>query len=63
MPQEDDKAAELQHAEEVGLVIFPSTDQSTEIVEPSEEPLDSPALELLPLRLADVHAPDLRWFT
>src|ERR1700686_310285 len=44
MPQEDDEATELEHTEEVGLVIFPSGDQSTEIVEPSEEALDFPAV-------------------
>src|ERR1700730_2660866 len=42
MPQEDDEAAELEHAEEVGLVILPTGDQSAEIVEPSEEALDFP---------------------
>jgi hypothetical protein len=44
MPQEDDEAAELQHAEEVGLVIFPAADESAEVVEPSEQPLDFPAV-------------------
>src|SRR6266404_2069648 len=43
MPQEDDEAAELEHAEEVGLVVLPTVDQSAEIVEPSEEALDFPA--------------------
>src|ERR1017187_1196201 len=43
MPQEDDEAAELQHAEEVGFVIFPAADESAEVVEPSEEALDFPA--------------------
>ena len=43
MPQEDDEAAELQHAEEVGFVIFPAADKSAEVVQPSEEALDFPA--------------------
>ena len=43
MPQEDDEAAELEHAEEIGLVILPAGDQSAEVVKPSEEPLDFPA--------------------
>src|SRR5579859_4408536 len=43
MPEEDDEAAELEHAEEVGFVIFPAADQSAEVVEPSEEALDFPA--------------------
>jgi len=43
MPQEDDEAAELEHAEEIGLVIFPASDQSAEIMEPSEEAFDFPA--------------------
>ena len=44
MPQQDDEAAELQHAEEVGFVIFPAADQSAKVVEPSEEALDFPAV-------------------
>ena len=43
MPQKDDEAAELQHAEEVGFVIFPSADESAEVVKPGEEALDFPA--------------------
>src|SRR5215475_3793443 len=43
MPQKYDEAAELKHAEEIGLMIFPAANQSAEIVEPGEEPLDSPA--------------------
>jgi len=43
MPQEDDEASELQHAEEVGFVIFPAADESAEVVEPSEKALDFPA--------------------
>src|SRR5216683_7722096 len=43
MSREDDEAAELEHAEEVGLVIFPAADQSAEVVEPSKEALDFPA--------------------
>src|SRR5713226_820373 len=48
MPQEDDEAAELDHAEEVGLVIFPAGDQAAEIVEPSEEAFDLPAAAVPP---------------
>jgi hypothetical protein len=43
MPQEDNEAAESEHAEEIGLVIFPAADKSAEIVEPSKEALDFPA--------------------
>ena len=43
MPQEDDEAAELDHAEEIGLMIFPAANQSAEVVEPGKEPLDFPA--------------------
>ena len=43
MPQEDDEAAELDHAEEVSFVIFPAGDQATEVVEPSKQPLHLPA--------------------
>ncbi len=42
MPQEDDEAAELEHAEEVGLVEFPAGDQSAEVMKPGEQPLDFP---------------------
>ncbi len=43
MPQEDNKAAELKHTEEIGFVIFPAADQSAEVVKPGEEALDFPA--------------------
>lgn len=43
MPQEDNEAAELEHAEEIGFVIFPAADQSAEVVKPGEEAFDSPA--------------------
>jgi hypothetical protein len=43
MPQEDNEASELEHAEEIGFVIFPAGDQSAEIVEPGKEALDFPA--------------------
>src|ERR1035437_10957803 len=46
MPQENNEAAELEHAEEIGFVIFPAADQSAEIVEPGEEALDFPALAI-----------------
>ncbi len=39
MPQEDDEAAELEHTQEVGLVIFSTADEAAEVVEPSEEAL------------------------
>jgi hypothetical protein len=43
MPQQDDKAAELEPAEEVGFVIFPAADQSAKVVEPGKEALDFPS--------------------
>jgi hypothetical protein len=43
MPQKDGEATKLKHAEEIGFMIFPAANQSAEIVEPGEEPLDSPA--------------------
>jgi hypothetical protein len=42
MPQENNEAAELEHAEEIGFVIFPAADQSAEIVEPGKEAFDFP---------------------
>ena len=44
MPQEDDdEAAELEHTEEIGFVIFPTADESAEIMKPGKEALDFPA--------------------
>src|ERR1700733_1627581 len=43
MPQEDNEAAELKHAEEIGFMIFPTADQSAKVVQPGEEALDFPA--------------------
>jgi len=43
MPHEDNKAAELEHAEEVGGVILPAAHESAEVVEPGEEALNFPA--------------------
>jgi hypothetical protein len=45
MPQQDDEAAELKHAEKIGFVILPTAHESTENLEPSEETLDFPAVE------------------
>ena len=43
MPREDNEAAELKHAEEVGFLMFPAADESAEVMKPSEEALDFPA--------------------
>jgi hypothetical protein len=43
MSREDNEAAELEHAEEVGFLMFPTADESAEVVKPSEEALDFPA--------------------
>jgi len=43
MPQQDNEAAELEHGEEVGFVIFPAAHQPTEVVKPGEEAFDFPA--------------------
>src|SRR5579863_1506563 len=43
MPQENNEATELEYAEEIGFVIFPTAEQATEIVEPGKETLDFPA--------------------
>ena len=53
MPQEDDETAKLEHAEEVGFVIFPAADESAEVVKPGEEALDFPAAAV-PAQLAAV---------
>jgi hypothetical protein len=43
MPQKDDEAAELEHAEEISFMIFPTGNQSAEVVEPGEKAFDFPA--------------------
>jgi len=43
MPEQDAHAAELQHGHEVLHVMLPSSDQSSAVVQPGEEPLDDPA--------------------
>jgi hypothetical protein len=40
---EDEKASEVNEAEEVFDVVFPSRDQSAVVLHPGEEPLDFPA--------------------
>jgi hypothetical protein len=44
MSRENNEAAELKHAEEVGFLMFPAADQPAEVVKPSEEAFDSPAV-------------------
>lgn len=48
MSHEDNEAAKLEHAEEVGFLMFPAADESAEIMEPSEEALDFPAAAIAP---------------
>jgi hypothetical protein len=43
MPQEDQRTSELNHAEEVGGVSFPSAGKSSEVLQPCEEPFNLPA--------------------
>ena len=40
MPEQDVKACEVNKAEEVLDVVFPSGDESAEVVHPGKEPLD-----------------------
>lgn len=42
MPQEDAEATETEEAEEVVWMSFPPADESSEVVEPGEEPFDLP---------------------
>lgn len=48
MPQEDNEAAELDHSEEVELMVFPARDQSAEVVKPGKEALNLPAAAVAP---------------
>ena len=43
VPHQDEDAAELEHAEEVGLVKLPADYQSAEVMKPGEQTLDLPA--------------------
>ena len=43
MSEQYDKASELREAEEVFDIIFPSCDESAEVVHPCEEPFHFPA--------------------
>ena len=38
----------MEHAKEIGLLMFPSRDQAAEVVEPGEEPFDLPAAAVAP---------------
>jgi hypothetical protein len=53
MPQKDDEAAELDHAEEICFLIFPAANQTAEVMEPGKEPLDFPAAAV-PAQLATI---------
>jgi hypothetical protein len=53
MPQKDHEATELEHAEEVGLLIFPAADQAAEVMKPGEKAFDFPATAV-PAQLAPV---------
>ncbi len=46
MPQQDQRAAELNHAEEVDCVSFPAAAQPAIVLEPGEQPLDFPAAQV-----------------
>ena len=43
MPQQDAGAREVQHPQEVVDVVFPAGDETAEVMEPGEEPLDLPS--------------------
>ncbi len=43
MPQQDQRASELDHAEEVDSVSFPAAGEPAIVLEPGEQPLDFPA--------------------
>ncbi len=43
-PHQDEDTSELQHAKEVGLLVFPSGYQTTKVMQPSKEPFYFPAV-------------------
>jgi hypothetical protein len=44
IPQEDFEAAELDPGQEVSFIVFPASDQSAEVMQPSEEAFDLAAV-------------------
>jgi hypothetical protein len=46
MPQQDQRAAELDHGEEVGCVAFPSRGEAAEVLQPGEQPFNLPAAQI-----------------
>ena len=59
MPQEDQRASELNHAEEVGGVAFPAAGESAEVLQPREEPFDFPAPQVSAQRSSVLGSPSL----
>ena len=52
MPQEDHRACELNHPEEILWVVFPANDDATIIMKPSKQTLDFPATTIASQRAA-----------
>src|SRR2546426_5024592 len=52
LPQQDDDATELDEAQEVGNFVFVTSNQSAEVLKPSEQALDFPAAAIAPQRTA-----------
>lgn len=46
MPQEDQRASELDHAEEVSSISFPAAGKPAEVLQPCEESFDLPAAHI-----------------
>ncbi len=46
MPQQDQHASKLDHAEEIGGVALPSRGESSEVLQPCEQPFDFPAAQV-----------------
>jgi hypothetical protein len=44
MPEKDDRAPELEKSEIACGVVFPSDKKASEVMQPSKEPFDAPAL-------------------
>ena len=59
MPQKDQRAAELDHAEEVDGVAFPSRGESAEVLQPCEQSFDLPAAQVATQRPSVLCLPSL----
>src|SRR5713101_6037544 len=57
MPQQDQRATELNHTQEVNGVTFPAPVESAEVLQPGKQPLDFPTAQVTPQGPAILRSP------